>query len=290
MSREPNVKVSNKDGVILYFFSRIFPDVTGGAEVFAYRLSKELSKKGHRVTIISLSGSSEISSFYSKIRTSVGTRYPGFFRSGPLHSEILLRIPVATLFALVCGLTSKAKVMLCFSTSSLIFGYPISRFFRKRCGVRFIGEDIFILDFKPPSLRKRIYKVIFQIGFHTAKHADYIVVMSSWMKDYLVGKGLPREKFIVIPNGVDLITDDLVETKKESSVKLIYVGRFDRAYGTKQVPMLIEVFARFVKRYPDASLTLVGDGPDRRVISKMVSELGLEESSEPNWFAKTRRS
>lgn len=55
---------------------------------------------------------------------------------------------------------------------------------------------------------------------------------------------------------------------------ILFVGRLAAEKG---VPLLLEAFARAREAYPDACLTLVGDGPERTMLEARVRELGLQE-------------
>jgi glycosyltransferase involved in cell wall biosynthesis len=54
--------------------------------------------------------------------------------------------------------------------------------------------------------------------------------------------------------------------------RLLYVGRLAAAKG---LPILLESLAMLVRSHPDIILTVVGDGPDRKTLEQMASQLGL---------------
>jgi glycosyltransferase involved in cell wall biosynthesis len=53
---------------------------------------------------------------------------------------------------------------------------------------------------------------------------------------------------------------------------VLFIGRLAAVKG---VPLLLEAFARVRPSYPDARLTLVGDGPDRAALEAQATTLGL---------------
>lgn len=59
-----------------------------------------------------------------------------------------------------------------------------------------------------------------------------------------------------------------------SGLCALFVGRLA---GVKGVPILIEAVARLVDRYPDLTLRLVGDGPDRKALEAEVVRRGLRD-------------
>lgn len=55
--------------------------------------------------------------------------------------------------------------------------------------------------------------------------------------------------------------------------RLLFVGRLDAVKG---VPLLLDGFAEILRRHPDASLHIVGDGPDRTALEAQARALQLE--------------
>jgi len=62
--------------------------------------------------------------------------------------------------------------------------------------------------------------------------------------------------------------------KEKEDIVLLHIGRFELQ---KNHSLLIEAFAQVVKEYPTMRLWLVGDGPLRPKIERIVKEKGLEE-------------
>lgn len=62
------------------------------------------------------------------------------------------------------------------------------------------------------------------------------------------------------------------QEKREAFAKrVLYVGRLDAIKG---VPLLLDAFAAALKIYPDAKLTIVGDGRDRAALERQAKDLG----------------
>lgn len=102
-----------------------------------------------------------------------------------------------------------------------------------------------------------------------------IMLICQTLEDYSVERGCPREKFDVLPNGVDLFKfapqkkdDDIVKRYDLGNKKVIlYLGKFQPWEG---LPTLVEVFRRVKNEIPDTKLLLVGDGPDKGKIEKAI--------------------
>ncbi len=86
----------------------------------------------------------------------------------------------------------------------------------------------------------------------------------------------------VISNGVDLQSFQLNSGNKEYYLKefqipenayiLGCVARLEQMKGHRY---LIDAFSKFVQKYPNCRLFLVGDGPEREQIKKQIEELGI---------------
>ncbi|WP_209425027.1 glycosyltransferase family 4 protein [Pararhodobacter sp. SW119] len=57
--------------------------------------------------------------------------------------------------------------------------------------------------------------------------------------------------------------------------RVLFIGRLAAVKG---VPLLLEAFARVAAVYPNARLTLVGDGPERAMLESLAMTLGLTET------------
>jgi glycosyltransferase involved in cell wall biosynthesis len=76
----------------------------------------------------------------------------------------------------------------------------------------------------------------------------------------------------IIPNGInpDQLRSILPSTEFSD---IIFVGRFIRE---KHVDVLVRAFAILLPEYPDCTLVLLGDGPEREAIRSLIRELAIE--------------
>lgn len=98
-------------------------------------------------------------------------------------------------------------------------------------------------------------------------------------------ESIPPEKFKVIHNGIDLtrFTRDIDESRQNHpenySVEHGFrIGCVGRLVPQKDFPLLIQSFNLFRTDFPDSSLTIVGDGPQRKELEKLVQYLDLNRS------------
>lgn len=93
--------------------------------------------------------------------------------------------------------------------------------------------------------------------------------------------GLPADKLLVIPNGVDISRfdsekrADLAEFGILPGRKVVtFVGRLEHQKG---VDFLLETAPKWLGRIPDADLLLVGKGPLENRLRRRAVELGMEQ-------------
>jgi glycosyltransferase involved in cell wall biosynthesis/GT2 family glycosyltransferase len=88
---------------------------------------------------------------------------------------------------------------------------------------------------------------------------------------------LPREKFVLIPNGTDIAEAEPVDGRDPEPGVLASIGRLERYKGHHRV---IEALPRVLERQPDARLLVVGTGPYEPALRRRAAELGVEDRVE----------
>ena len=112
-----------------------------------------------------------------------------------------------------------------------------------------------------------------------SRDADQIVVWTEGEAAHMMSEfGLPKEKFAVIPPGVDTNEFSVSPTSSTSRSRrrILYVGRLDALKG---VDLLIDAFAIIIERGFDVELQIVGGGTAdefRRVLGS-ISKLRLTD-------------
>jgi glycosyltransferase involved in cell wall biosynthesis len=106
-----------------------------------------------------------------------------------------------------------------------------------------------------------------RLSFKTA--AKLICVSETARCHFIDSWGIDSGKIAVIANGVDpdkFVAEELPEAARarfglRDGPVILFVGGFQPWHG---LDLLVEAFAGVVKRWPQARLILVGDGPARR--------------------------
>lgn len=110
--------------------------------------------------------------------------------------------------------------------------------------------------------------------------ADGLVVLSENLEKYWRDRGV-QTPIHVIPRSVEpkifdaTFTEDPFDPRAKRGSRLLCVCRHTREKGLSR---LLEIFAQWiVPSVPDATLTLVGDGPDHDAFKQRAAELGIAD-------------
>jgi glycosyltransferase involved in cell wall biosynthesis len=102
-----------------------------------------------------------------------------------------------------------------------------------------------------------------------AKRTERIVTNSTGVKEFYVSRGLPAEKFVVIPNGIappvvaDPISREELLRELDLPAEARLIGAVGRLWPQKRVKDLIWAADLLKSTRDDAHLLIVGDGPQR---------------------------
>jgi glycosyltransferase involved in cell wall biosynthesis len=120
-----------------------------------------------------------------------------------------------------------------------------------------------------------------QIADRAFSAASAIVAVSEGVARYLRGRGVPKEKIHVIPNGVDAERFYPGERHGKDSVFTVgFVGTLKPWHGMQQ---LLEAFLVLRRMFPDTRLLIVGDGPERVNLERQLSCYGEDAVAAVQW-------
>ncbi len=92
-----------------------------------------------------------------------------------------------------------------------------------------------------------------------------ITVVSNALKEKAIRLTNYPEKLFVLPMGIDLTNQFIPSKNNREKRTALFVGRLVEQKGLKQ---LFKAWALVVRSYPDALLTIIGDGPDRKLLEE----------------------
>lgn len=113
-----------------------------------------------------------------------------------------------------------------------------------------------------PLFRKRL-----------ARQGDLFLCSSSFIRDRVLAMGFPEARTHVHYTGVDPATI-MPRDRSEETPTILHVARLVEMKGTRY---LIQAFKRLQSRHPDARLVIIGDGPLRPSLSRLVQTLDLDD-------------
>ena len=111
------------------------------------------------------------------------------------------------------------------------------------------------------------------------KKFNALAAVSDTVAHRLLAFGVPAEKIKTIANGIDAKTFERAQPlpllKDEGSTVVGVVARLDLQKGFEY---LLRAASELCKTFPDLKIVLVGEGPDRDAIEKMILQYGLQSN------------
>ncbi len=109
--------------------------------------------------------------------------------------------------------------------------------------------------------------------------SDFVLAVSEGIEKELLYKiGVKEKKVKVLKNPINinelLVKSNEVEVNNIPTKSIMWCGRFT---SVKNIPLLIDAYARIRLKYPEYILYLIGDGQDKDKIGDYVREKGLSE-------------
>ena len=124
--------------------------------------------------------------------------------------------------------------------------------------VSFLGTDATLKDeyAKKGYIIQRLYLLR---RLKLIERTTRVIVPSIYLKRKVMEQGFPSEKISLIYHGVDL-SECLPSSEPPDSDSILFVGRLIRRKG---LPFLIDAIHQIREQFPNACLTVIGDGPER---------------------------
>ena len=105
------------------------------------------------------------------------------------------------------------------------------------------------------------------------RFGDIIFVINKPTKDFLLCIGAKGQKIVLTRNGVE-IPDDSSLTKEKSS-DACFLGWLDKRKGVYD---LLKVWKNVCEKRNNAKLAIIGSGPEKEQVSKIIVEMKLENN------------
>ena len=260
---------------------------TGGLEVVTSVLANEFIGQGHTVCVFSfLGGKNSIAKRFDKqvklfVRNDYSVSKENILTLRKIlienHIDVIINqwglplIPIKTAKKAAKGLD--IKIISVYHNAPSFNGRiqrmnialsecenPIKRLFLK--GVRFAYKTV------TSKSMKYIYM-----------NSDlYMVLSPCYIEEFKKFAGLKdTSRLIVMTNPVTIDNDNFQYNFLNKKKEIIYVGRLD--FVQKRVYRVIDTWSFLENRFPDWSLTIIGDGKDRMNLENHTKAMGLERVS-----------
>jgi glycosyltransferase involved in cell wall biosynthesis len=269
------------------------PDLPGGTR--HYDLGQELVKRGHQVTIFA-------SSFHHYLHREVrlqpkegwkvedvnGVKFV-WLRTPPYQRNDWCRVRNMVAFAIRAWLLGRKlpKLVPGLSEPDVVIGSsphlltPLAAYWvAKRYRAKFIMEvrDLWpqtIIDMGELSDHHPITRALQTLERFLYRRAERIITLLPLAYEYMAACGIPREKIVWIPNGVDLarFQGDSSPARRDKKFKVMYLG----AHGQANALDVLLQAAKIVQDqgHEDIRVILVGDGPEKPKLMALAKELTL---------------
>lgn len=250
-----------------------FPPEIGGVGRYVWNLSNYLTKKGIEVVVITV--------------PVVGNTSQRESADFPIYRISAVRVPPfdpipLNMFSLLHTLAETENFNLVhlhghFSFMSF-FGFSFATLLNIPYVITHHGEGL------PLTFVSRTHGCLRSslMAKHVLKHAERIISVNSYEIGTLTQKyGIPKDKIIVIPNGVDLSQFDTIPLSNQPLLsewqdkKVVLSGGVLARW--KGFEYLIHSMKLIVNEYEDARLVITGDGPDRSRLQDLVASLGIRK-------------
>ncbi len=250
----------------------IFPPAIGGSATWSALIREALSKDSYTINVLTYGeGKDKDGVFYVSQRFIKGFRHFLYFRKllrlGRRH-DFIFAADSSFGAAFVSAVASRwiGKKFFIRVTGDYAWEQGVQRF-----GVKELPDEF---QTKRYGLKVELLRW-FEIK--AAGLATALVVPSAYLKKIVQSWRVPEEKIRIIYNGISQVS---VHQPKEEARQLlglkgsviISAGRFVPWKGFKK---LIEIFPDILKVVPQATLVLVGDGPEKQALVSEAGRLGL---------------
>lgn len=251
----------------------IFPPEAGGPATYAPRLATELLRRSIHVRVVTYGEAKEATQDYSVQRVSrrgsVFFRYLSYFHT--LYRAVRRADAIFSQDPISCGLPS---VLVHFLTGKPYFVKIVGDAaweYAQNQGTTTLSIDAF-----QQRRRPGIAMVLHMLQVFVCRHARGVIVPSKYLQRVVTQWGVPVTHITVMLNAVDIPPmSPKTEMKRERLSQLVSVGRLVPWKGFLE---LLDCVRELRNEFPELSLSIIGDGPQRGVLERRIRDYALEKS------------
>mgnify|MGYP001022086464 CR=1 FL=1 len=275
----------------ILFITNYYPPEIGAASHLFYELARELSRREHRVTVLTgfprynvggrTFSKDELASLDARDNIRVVRVKTPTFRKESKIARGIEHFTVSALFALA-GSLGKQDVALIYSPP-LTLGLT-GDFFRRSRGIPYI---INVQDLFPQSaidlgvLNNRLLVRMFEgIERYVYRRACFVTVHSEGNAEHVIRKGAPSGCVVVVPNWVN--TNEIAPGERDNAFRRSagyspedFVVSFAGTMGFSQDIDIVLEAAKHLSSIPRIKFLLVGDGVEKARLVEKAGEMSL---------------
>ena len=245
----------------------------GGVARVSYEMTRHLLDRGHEITVYTIDGFSSIKKVESNKLIDMGglkTYYfYNLFRYFPGHFELIS--PGSILNIIEKNINNYDLIHFHDLRTSLTV--VVAYYARKKNIPYIIQAHGSVLPFLQKQRLKNLFDLFF--GYKILKAASKVIAVSNAEVDQYVKMGVPKEKIVIIPNGIDVDSfNDLPEKgtfRKQYGISEKYIVLFlGRLHERKGIDFLIKSYAELKRELDDVVLVLAGPDDGYRAKAEML--------------------
>ncbi|MDM8553322.1 glycosyltransferase family 4 protein [Desulfococcaceae bacterium HSG7] len=275
--------------VLLIHQAFVSPKEPGGTR--HYELARCMVKQGHKVTIIA-SNLSYLTGQRTTLQSNLisqefmdGIQVLRVYTYPSLHRSFVWRVVsfFSFMFSSIFAAMRVKNIDLVMGTSPPIFQLVSAWLAAKIHRKPFLLEirdlwPAFAIDMGVLN-NPMLIRISRRLEHFLYDRADHFLVNSPAYKDYLIHKGIPKDKISLIPNGVDLMMFKPemkgVKIRNEFNSESLFVVTYTGALGlANDIQTLLRAAKHLVDK-PDIRFLIVGDGKERPRLEKLARKWNL---------------
>ena len=259
----------------ILYVNKVSPKFSGGAEIRLKEIGRRFVRKGHEIHIIC--GKTELNLPSYEIFEGMHIHYVNtipklFFKFRKLSFYLSRYLFYILNFRLVYKIAKKVDIIVDDIAPSCSSAYIVGKILNKPVYATFHEYNgLTLFKFKDPFtaflsvLNEYLLKVF---------NFEKIITVSENSKKNMVEFGIPKEKIVVVPNGIDFSKYQIPKILKEKN-SIVIVGRLAKQKGHIY---LIKAMHKVIQQVPDAKLYIIGDGYLRNELESYVKNSELEKN------------
>ena len=267
---------------IAFFTDHFLPDISG-VSTSLYTIATALAKRGHAVTIFTPRPSrrKQMPVFTNNLVIEHVSSFPSLF-----YQNLRVGTPIAPRTIQKLRALNPDIIHVQTPYSLGITGVLLGRMFKKPVIGSFHGyfmepEYLQILGIKGQATFLNSFLWKYATFFYN--HCTIIHTPSSLTKSELQSRKV-KKQIVVIPNTIDQTriafkdTQSIKKLKEKYMLKdsvALYVGRLS---PEKNIDLLLRSFSKLVKKFPQVSLMIIGDGPSKKHLETFCKKEHIQNS------------